>query len=278
MNQYQGIPYTTLPDPKDPEFGYRLKNLLSILDRWSRDVSDGFGQIKSGYVPDGSGTPLVNSSTKPTTQFGAGDTNLVQGYTDTDSIQEWYNAAGTRMAYLNNYGALTIPYLTIDDPLLGAGPTLVIDGYGGLSAPSATIGLLNVTGNTDLQGQVLLSSLAGGTILTCVGDADFQGTVYLASGTMGIGPSGIIDYIPIYSSGSGNTGSIDLTGIGVGQTYTMPGSGGALLTPGATATLATTYKYSMGTGAGGFIDSSVTTKNIRFDLTGLAASTTRNVK
>ena len=254
MNQYEGIPFANLPDPKDPDFSFRLKNLLGILDRWSRDTSDAFGQIKQGYVPDGSKTPLYNADKSSAVQDKANAASISQGVTDTGNIQEWYNAADSLRAYIGPGGELTIPYLTIYDPNVG-GPYTVFDAYGGISAGSATFSLLNVTGNTDLQGQVLM-----------------------AGATLQIDASGVMDYLPVYSSSSGNTSTLDFTSVGVTQNYVFPATGGALLTPGATATLQTTYKYLMNTSAGGFADATTNTKVVRLDLSGLATSTTRNLK
>lgn len=254
MNQYQGIPFSNLPDPKDPDFSFRLKNLLGILDRWSRDTSDAFGQIKSGKVPDGSGTLLVNADKPTEVQNNAGSSSLVQGVGDTNNIQEWYNAAGSLRAYMGSEAKLVVPAIDIYDPNVGA-TYLSIDGYGGIYAASATIGLLNVTGNTDLQGQVLLGNAA-----------------------VVIDTNGVNTLLNIYDPGSGNSGILDFQSIGVGQTYTLPSVGGILLTASSTASLATSFKYLMSTSTGGFVDSTATTKSIRFDITGLAAATTRNIK
>ena len=254
MNPYPGIPFGNLTDPKDPDYSVRLKDMLGIIDRWARDASFGLGQIKQGYLPDGSGKLLTNSSTSALVQDKSQSVNLTQGLADGNNIQEWYNSSGTLRAHIGPWGDLTIPYLTIYDPNVG-GPYTVFDAYGGISAGSATIGLLNVTGNTDLQGQVLLS---GGSMLVDAG--------------------GFVDQILITSSSSGNTGVIDFASIGVGQTYYLPASGGALLTPAATASLGTGFKYLMNTSAGGFADATSTTKVVRLDLSGLATSTTRNLK
>lgn len=119
MNQYQGIPFSNLPDPKDPDFAFRLKNLLGILDRWSRDTSDAFGQIKQGYVPDGSKTPLYNADKSSAVQDKANAASISQGVTDTGNIQEWYNAADSLRAYIGPEGQLTVPYIDIYDPNIG---------------------------------------------------------------------------------------------------------------------------------------------------------------
>ena len=254
MKQYEGIPFTSLPNPTDPDFSFRLKNLLGILDRWSRDTSDAFGQIKQGYLPDGSKTPLVNASVSTLVQDKANAASISQGVTDTGNIQEWYNAADSLRAYIGSWGDLTIPYLTIYDPDIG-GPYTVIDQYGGISASSATIGILTVTGDTDLQGQTLLS---GSQVV-------FDAT-------------GLKDSFPVYSSGSGNIGYIDFTNVGNGQTYSLPGYGGYLLTAGSGGTLTQSYKYLMSTTTGGFADSVSTTKVVRLDLTGITVSSTRTLK
>ena len=125
------------------------------------------------------------------------------------------------------------------------------DGYGGLTAGSIVTTLFTSTGNVDLQAQVLI-------------------------GGMVIDASGIHDSIALYSSSSGNTGLLDLTAIGVGQTYTLPSVGGVLLTASSTATLANTFKYTMNTSGGGFTDGS--TRTVRFDLSGISAAATRNIK
>lgn len=254
MNQYPGIPYANLSDPKDPDYNSRLKDMLGTLDRWARDASIGFGQIKQGYLPDGSGKLITNSNTTSLVQDKSPAANLSQGLADGSNIQEWYNAADSLRAYIGPEGELTIPYLTIYDPNVG-GPYTVFDAYGGISAGSATFSLLNVTGNTDLQGQVLM----GG-------------------GTLQIDASGVRDYLPVYSSSSGNIATLDFTSVGPVVNYVFPPSGGTLLVPGSTATLQTSYKYLMNTSAGGFADATSNTKVVRLDLSGLATSTTRNLK
>lgn len=255
MNQYPGIPYANLSDPKDPDYNSRLKDMLGTLDRWARDASIGFGQIKQGYLPDGSGKLITNSNTTSLVQDKSPAANLSQGLADGSNIQEWYNASDSLRAYLGPEGQLTVPYLTIYDPNVG-GPYTVFDAYGGISAGSATFSLLNVTGNTDLQGQTMLS---GGMMIV---DA----------------VNGFTDQILINSSLSGNTGVVDFSGINALQTYYFPAVGGQLLTSGATANLATTFKYLMSTSAGGFADNTSAGKVVRFDISGLATNTVRNAK
>jgi hypothetical protein len=254
VNQYQGIPYANLPDPKDPDFSFRLKNLLAIIDRWSRDTSDAFGQIKSGTLPGSNNTLLTNSAVTKDVQQAAAPTNLTQGLTDTDNIQEWYNAAGSMRAHIGPEGQLVVPLIDIYDPNIGT-TNLSIDGYGGIFATNGTFGLLNVTGNTDLQGQVLLGNAA-----------------------VIIDTNGVNTLLNIYDPGTGNAGIIDFQSIGVSQTYTLPAVGGTLLTQTATATLETTFTYKMNTSAGGFVDAAGSTKKMRFDLTGITAGGTRNIK
>lgn len=259
MNQYQGIPFANLPDPKDPDFSFRLKNLLGILDRWSRDTSDAFGQIKSGYVPDGSGTLLVNADKSPEVQSSSSSSSLVQGVGDTNNIQEWYNAAGTMRAYVDATGALTIPYLTIYDPNIG-GPYLTITQYGEVVAQNGVFNALTVSGNADMQADVQIQ------------------TAILVSGSTIIDANGLNDSIQLYSTSTTNVSTLDVTGIGSTQIYSLPAAGGTLLTAAATASLGTGFKYLMNTGAGGFADSASVNKTIRFDISTLAASTNRNIR
>lgn len=254
MNQYQGIPYGNLPDPKDPDYSARIKDMLGVLDRWARETSYGFAQIKQGYLPDGSGQLITNNTASKDTIKASPSSNLVQGISDGSNIQEWYNTSGTMLAHIGQNGELVVPYIEVFDPNVGT-PYLVIDGYGGIDAASGLFGMLNVTGNTDLQGQVLLGSAA-----------------------VIIDTNGVNTLLNIYDPGTGNSGIIDFQSIGVSQTYTLPPAGGVLLTQAATATLEATFTYKMNTSTGGFVDAAGSTKKMRFDLTGITAGGTRNIK
>ena len=259
MNQYEGIPFANLPDPKDPDFSFRLKNLLGILDRWSRDTSDAFGQIKQGYVPDGSKTPLYNADKSSAVQNKANAASISQGVKDTGNIQEWYNAADSLRAYIGPWGDLTVPYLSIYDPE-GTGTATVFTSNGDMSLGSASIGYLAVTGNTDLQADVTIER------------------AFLVGSSTIIDANGLNDSIQLYSTGTANTSTFDVTGIGNAQIYSLPAAGGVLLTPASTANLGASYKYLMNTTSGGFADSASNNKTIRFDLTTLATSTNRNIR
>lgn len=61
MRDFVGIPYASLPEVRDPDFTYRLKNMLAQLDVFGRDASQGFALIQQGFSPIAGGTtPLVD--------------------------------------------------------------------------------------------------------------------------------------------------------------------------------------------------------------------------
>lgn len=62
MQNYTGIPASSLPDTKAPDFTPRLKNMLSTIDFFLRDASAGFGRIENGQAPSGSGAPISVTS------------------------------------------------------------------------------------------------------------------------------------------------------------------------------------------------------------------------
>jgi hypothetical protein len=68
---FRGIPFSTLPEPTDPDFIFRLRNMFSEIDLWARDVSFGMGRISRGEVPDGSGDPLPGGAIDIPNDVGA---------------------------------------------------------------------------------------------------------------------------------------------------------------------------------------------------------------
>lgn len=106
----------------------------------------------------------------------------------------------------------------------------------------------------------------------------------LSVGAFGVDVDGnIIDGMNMISTGSGNTSFFDFSGIGSGQTYSLPNTGGTLLTASNTVTLTsktlgTSCNIRCNTGAGvTFQDNTSTTKQMRLDLSGITAGSTRNL-
>ena len=58
---FRGIPFASLPEASDPDFNFRLKNMLSTIDLWARDASQSFGRINLGQLPNGSGTTIAST-------------------------------------------------------------------------------------------------------------------------------------------------------------------------------------------------------------------------
>lgn len=87
----------------------------------------------------------------------------------------------------------------------------------------------------------------------------------------------------IMDNGTGTTAVFDFSGIGAAQTYTLPSTGGALVTSNnpvalGSKTLNTSCVIKCNTGTGvTFQDNTATTKQMRFDLTQITTGQTRNV-
>ena len=90
--------------------------------------------------------------------------------------------------------------------------------------------------------------------------------------------TGIEDLFQLYATGSGNVATIDFTGINNADAYTLPAGGGDIVTTLATVSLGTNISHKMSTSQGGFLDGSITTKGLRFDLTGISSSTVRTAR
>lgn len=139
----------------------------------------------------------------------------------------------------------------------------------------------NATQTADLQ-QWQNSAGTALTVITAAG-AVLCPSVGIA-GLWTIDTNGINDSIGIIDTGTGNTGTITFGGISAGQTYNWPATGGTLITSTNTVTLSaktlgTTCNINCNTGTGvTFRDAAATTKQMRFDLTGITTSATRNVK
>jgi len=271
MRDFNGIPYASIPHPTAPDFSSRLRNALGIIDVWARDVSQGMARITAGQVPNGSSNSVFgNAPVTPGSEVAA-----VQGVDQSGNIQEWRRFGGDLVGYVDVSGIFNVQVLKI-----------VSVGNGTLLAQvAATSGVYLGHGLTVFSGT---GDLGLGSVVATIDNTGFATLtgLSLVGGSITVDADGFVDAIPIKDSGTGNIGQISWTGIGVGDNFAMPvtGAGGVLLSAASTAnvsskTFLNSTKIRCETSNGTtFQDSSSTTKQMRYDLTGITAGQTRNQK
>lgn len=271
MKDFNGIPFASLPDPTAPDFSNRLRNMFGIIDAWARDVSQGMSRITSGQVPNGSSQSVFgNAPVRPGSNAAA-----VQAVDQSGNIQEWRRFGGDLVGFIDQSGIWNVSVLKIVTVSTGAL----------LAQVAATSGVYLGHGLTVFSGT---GDLGLGSVVATIdnaGAASFT-ALTLSAGLINIDADGFVDSIQIKDSGTGNIGQISWSGIGALDNFQLPttGSGGALLTAASTAnvsskTLLTSTVVRCNTANGvTFQDQSSTTKQMRFDLSGITAGQTRNQK
>jgi hypothetical protein len=254
MRQYKGIPYTNVPNPEDKDFKFYLQTVLAEIDSWAKESSAAFGLLENGKTPSGKPFDVAQNNLTKTEEYNLGDASVVQGSTDGGNVQEWYLPSGKRVMVLDSTGKLICDSLKVFEDSTAQ---MSLDASGSV----ASFTTVSANGITLTDG----SQFAMGT-----------GTSFVSPSVV-LTDQGFNNYIPLYdTAGIGATGLLDFQGITNGATFTFPAAGGALLTSSSTVTLATSYTYSMATGAGGFSDGGL--RRVRFDLSGLGAASSRVMK
>jgi len=268
MRDFPGIPFASLPDIKAPDFIPRLRNILGVMDAWCRDASVGFSRLSNGQVPSGSGHAVVGGGVVDMTTT----TSTVQGLNPTSNIQEWRRNGGDLVALIDNSGIFKMGVLEI-----------ISVGTGALIALISPSGFASVRGLNVFSGTGDLSLGAVVASIDNAGAATFA-SITLSGGAVVIDSSGFVDSIPLKDSGTGNVGSLSWAGIGSGDSISIPPGTGTLLTANSTAnvsskTLLNNTNIRCNTANGTtFQDNASTTKQMRFDLSGITAGQTRNQK
>lgn len=256
MRQYKGIPYTNVPNPEDKDFKFYLQTVLAEIDSWAKESSAAFGLLENGKTPSGKPFDVAQNNLTKTEEYNLGDASVVQGSTDGGNVQEWYLPSGKRVMVLDSTGKLICDSLKVFEDSTGQ---MSLDASGSVAS---------------------FTTVSANGIWLTDGSQFAMGT-----GTSFVNPSivltdkGFNNVIGIYdTAGAGASGTIDVQGITNGATFTLPPAGGALLTQSSTVVLDTGFTYKMASGTGGFRDSTVGTKHVRFDLTGLSAGASRVMK
>ena len=265
MKDFAGIPYASLPDPTAPDFSNRLRNILGTIDAWARDASQGMSRLKAGQVPTGSGTSVFGNSAITLENAG---TNSVQPASQSGNIQEWRDFSGTLRLAIDQFGIMrfTGSTWTVLTALANAGvsPAGILFGQG--------LSIITYPGGVVVAG------------IDTAGSATFSGLT-TSSGFIVFDADGLVDTLPLKDSGTGFIGILSWAGIGSGETIALPvGANSTLLSNNSTInvsnkTLLTSTVVRCNTGTGvTFQDQTGTTKQMRFDLSGITAATTRAQK
>ena len=264
MKDFPGIPFASLPDPTAPDFSNRLRNILGSIDAWARDASQGMSRLKAGQAPGGSGSSVFGNSTVTLANAGS---NSVQPVSQSGNIQEWRDFSGTLRVAIDQFGFLrfTASTWTILTTSANAGVT---------------------TGGTLFgQGLSIITYPGGVTVagIDATGAASFS-NLSVASGQIVVDADGFVDSFTIKDSGTGFIGTLTWVGMGSGDVVTIPAGTATLLSGSNTInvsnkTLLTSTVVRCNTAAGvTFQDNTGTTKQMRFDLSGITAGTTRAQK
>lgn len=271
MKDFNGIPFASLPDPSAPDFSNRLRNMFGIIDAWARDVSQGMSRITSGQVPNGSSQSVFgNAPVRPGSNAAA-----VQAVEQSGNIQEWRRFGGDLVGFIDQSGIWNVSVLKIVTVSTGAL----------LAQVAATSGVYLGHGITVFSGT---GDLGLGSVVAYIdntGAASFT-ALTLSGGSITFDADGFVDQFTIKDSGSGNIATVNWAGINAGAVFSFPTgtSGGTFLLATnaddvSNKTLLTSTKIRCNTGTGTtFQDNSSTTKQMRFDLSGITAGTTRAQK
>ena len=264
MKDFPGIPFASLPDPTAPDFSNRLRNILGSIDAWARDASQGMSRLKAGQAPGGSGSSVFGNSTITLANAGS---NSVQPVSQSGNIQEWRDFSGTLRVAIDQFGFLrfTASTWTILTTSANAGVT---------------------TGGTLFgQGLSIITYPGGITVagIDATGAASFS-ELTTSSGAVFFDADGLVDSLALKDSGTGFVGTLTWAGIGSGDSIAIPAGNSVLLSTNSTANVSnktfltsTVIRCNTGTGVT-FQDNTGTTKQMRFDLSGITAATTRAQK
>jgi len=265
VKDFSGIPFASLPDPTAPDFSNRLRNILGTIDSWARDASQGMARLKSGQVPTGSGTSVFGNSAITLENAG---TNSVQPASQSGNIQEWRDFSGTLRLAIDQFGIMrfTGSTWTVLTGLANAGvsPAGILFGQG--------LSIITYPGGVVVAG------------IDTAGGASFS-TLQVSSGTIVFDTDGLVDTLYLKDSGTGFVGNLTWAGIGSAEAIALPvGASSTLLSNNSTINVSnktfltsTVIRCNTGTGVT-FQDQAATTKQMRFDLTGITAATTRTQK
>jgi len=271
MRDFNGIPYASIPHPTAPDFSSRLRNTLGTIDVWARDVSQAMARLAAGQVPNGSSDAVFGNA--PVTPGSA--VAAVQGVDQSGNIQEWRRFGGDLVGYVDVSGIFNVQVLKI-----------VSVGNGTLLAQvAATSGVYLGHGITVFSGT---GDLGLGSVVAFIdntGAATFT-AITLSGGAITTDADGFVNSFTIKDTGTGNIATVSWPGINSGASFTFPpaSSGGELLTSTSTVnvsskTLLTSTNVRCNTANGvTFQDNSSTTKQMRFDLSGITAGQTRAQK
>lgn len=80
MRDYTGIAPSTIPPPGAPNFQNRLRDMLSEVDYFLRDLNRGMARIQLGEIPDGSGNEIGNNGTLTNYWFKPGISDPFTAY------------------------------------------------------------------------------------------------------------------------------------------------------------------------------------------------------
>jgi len=248
-----------------PDFSNRLRNILGTIDAWARDASQGMSRLKAGQVPTGSGTSVFGNSAITLENAG---TNSVQPASQSGNIQEWRDFSGTLRLAIDQFGIMrfTGSTWTVLTALANAGvsPAGILFGQG--------LSIITYPGGVVVAG------------IDTAGGASFS-TLQVSSGAIVFDTDGLVDTLYLKDSGTGFVGNLTWAGIGSGEAIALPvGASATLLSNTSTInvsnkTLLTSTVVRCNTGTGvTFQDNTGTTKQMRFDLSGITAATTRAQK
>jgi hypothetical protein len=222
-------------------------------------------RLKAGQAPAGSGSSVFGNSTVTLENAGS---NSVQPISQSGNIQEWRDFSGTLRLAIDQFGIMrfTGSTWTVLTALANAGvsPAGILFGQG--------LSIITYPGGVVVAG------------IDTAGSATFSGLT-TSSGFIVFDADGLVDTLPLKDSGTGFIGILSWAGIGSGETIALPvGANSTLLSNNSTInvsnkTLLTSTVVRCNTGTGvTFQDQTGTTKQMRFDLSGITAATTRAQK
>jgi hypothetical protein len=266
MRDFTGIPYANIPHPNAPDFSSRLRNAMGIVDAWARDVSQAVALIQKGQVPQGQGVTLGSSSltTEEDAFLRTGD-----GFVDLTTDQ-------TINGVKDFETGLSVGLFA--NVTLNVGSLFGVDGIKTIftAAPAGIADISQWVGNAGTT--VASVSSTGGFVADTMSFAN-GGTI----GANTFDATGVLDALWIKDTGTGNVGSITWPAIGAGASIQLPVTGTILTNLNSVSVAAktllhdTVVRCDTGTGVT-FADNSSTTKNMRFDLSGITAANVRNQK